>query len=93
MLGTFDESFDISLGVGDLMLEDEDEKPLDGNAKKKNLAALPEIDGDESLADYLSKFKRACLGKKTLLRDVEDRLREDQVKGHEPHVCNIKCHA
>ena len=93
MLGTFDESFDMSLGVGDLMLEDEDDKVPEGNTKKKNPASLPELDGEESLGDYLSRFKRACLSKKTVLRDVEERLREDQVKGHEPQVCNIKCHA
>ena len=93
MLGTFDESFDMNLGVGDLMLEDEEEKPVDGSGKKKTIGALPEIEGEESVADYLTKFKRACLSKKTQLRDLEDKLKEDQVRGHEPQVCNIKCHA
>ena len=90
VLGTFDESFDMNLGVGDLMLEDEEEKPVDGSGKKKTIGALPEIEGEESVADYLTKFKRACLSKKTQLRDLEDKLKEDQVRGHEPQVCNIK---
>ncbi|CAE7891380.1 unnamed protein product, partial [Symbiodinium microadriaticum] len=34
--GTFDESFDMSLGVGDLMLEDEDDKVQAGMLEQKN---------------------------------------------------------
>ena len=90
LAGTFTENFDLSLGVGDLMLDEEDEKSQDPGGKKKvQPGTLPEIDGEETVAEYVAKFKRACLAKKNIYRDVMDKLVEDKVTGHESPVC--KC--
>ena len=88
LAGTFSENFDLSLGVGDLMLDDDEEKAPEPAAKKKvQPGSLPELDGEESVTDYVAKFKRACLSKKNAYRDVLEKLAEDKVTGHQLPVC------
>ena len=87
-IGTFNENFDMSLGIGDLMLEDEEDRP-EGKPKPKVVGALPELEGEETVADYLAKFKRACLGKKQQHRDLLEKLMAEKVSGHELLTCII----
>ena len=87
-IGTFNENFDMSLGIGDLMLEDEEDRP-EGKPKPKVVGALPELEGEETVADYLAKFKRACLGKKQQHRDLLEKLVAEKVSGHELLTCII----
>ena len=63
-LGTFDENFDMSLGVGDLFDDEEEPIPDPASKKSKVPGALPQLEGEESVSDYLAKFKKACLSKK-----------------------------
>ena len=73
LAGTFTENFDLSLGVGDLMLDEEDEKSQDPGGKKKVQAGtLPEIDGEETVAEYVAKFQTSLPG--TSLPGQEEHL-------------------
>ena len=77
--GTFRQDFDVSVGIGDLMEVSDDEQAPEHQqpAKKKNAGGLPDIDGEETLVDYIAKFKRACLGKRQQQRDVQKKLDDD----------------
>ena len=60
-------------------------------ARRRQLEPCRRSMGEESVADYLTKYKKACLGKKNQLRDVQDKLIQDNATGHEPAVCNFTC--
>ncbi|CAE7501520.1 ttn-1 [Symbiodinium sp. CCMP2456] len=81
--GTFNENFDMSLGIGDLLEEDDEQSADPGSKKPKPTGSLPRLEGEESVTDYLSKFKKACLSIKKEHRDVLDKLVDDKVSGHE----------
>ena len=94
MTGKFRDGFDVSIGVGDLLevSDDESEKAnLNSNVKKK-AAGLPELDGEESLAEFISKRKKACLAKRQLFRDALDHLQNDGAVGHEQLVQSCSLH-
>ena len=87
--GTFRQDFDVSVGIGDLMEVSDDEQAPEHQqpAKKKNSGGLPDIDGEDTLADYIAKFKRACLGKRQQQRDIQKKLDDDGATGYELLAC------
>jgi hypothetical protein len=80
--GLFNDNFDLgTVGVGDLMdISDEESSE---KSKKNKKGGLPDLEGTESLRDYLTKYKRTVLNKRAAFKDVEERLSKDGVKGHE----------
>ena len=85
MTGTFRDGFDVSIGVGDLLeiSDDESEKANPNSNGKKKATGLPELDGEETIQEFVSKHKKACLAKRQLFRDALDRLKNDGAAGHE----------
>ena len=45
---------------------------------KKKAIAFPELEGEESVQDFLAKYKRQCLSRKSLLRDLQERIAEEK---------------
>ena len=84
--------FDTDFSLGDLF-EDGDEDPNNspvsaGNPKKKKLGEFPEVEGEESLPEYIGQYKRACLNRKALLKSTKERLDKDNAVDYQFLGCN-----
>lgn len=87
--------FDSDFSLGDLLEEVEEGTntgaPPSGNPnKKKKLDEFPEVEGDETLTEYIGQYKRACLNKKALLKSTKERLEKDKATDYQPFGC-IPC--
>ncbi|CAL1138844.1 unnamed protein product [Cladocopium goreaui] len=73
--------FDSEFSLGDVLDEGEDEQSASPNngPKKKKLEEYPDVEGDESLPEYIGQYKRACLSRKALLKTTKERLEKDNV--------------
>ena len=69
--------------MGDLLEVTDDEGPGDAKGAKKKGAALPDLDGDETVAEFVSKYKKTCLNKRQIFRETAERLTREQCTGHE----------
>ena len=65
--------------------DDESEKTTDTatDAKKKKSTGLPDIEGEESVEIFVSRYKKALLNRRTLIKDVKDRLKDEGCASHE----------
>ena len=74
-VGAFSEGFD--LGLGDLMeLEDgggDETTAPQAKAKAKKSDPFPSIEGEEPLQEFVSKYKKACLNRKGVFRDLHEK--------------------
>jgi|Cyp1metagenome_2_1107374.scaffolds.fasta_scaffold22817_9 hypothetical protein len=74
-VGAFSEGFD--LGLGDLMeIEDgggDDSTETPAKPKGKKSDPFPSIEGDEPLQEFVSKYKKACLNRKTMFRELHEK--------------------
>ena len=73
----------MNVGVGDLLEVTDDEGPGEAKPTKKKAAGLPELDGEESVADFVSKYKKTCLNKRQVFRETSERLVKEECAGHE----------
>ena len=83
--------FDTDFSLGDLMVDDGDEDPNSSpaaNPKKKKLGEFPEVEGEESLPEYIGQYKRACLNRKALLKSTKERLDKDNAVDYKLLGCN-----
>lgn len=48
--------------------------PPQSTGTKKKANPFPDIEGEESAADFVSKYKRACIGRKTFFKDIQDKV-------------------
>ena len=83
--------FDTDFSLGDLMddgdAEDSNTSP-GANPKKKNLGEFPDVEGEESLPEYIGQYKRACLNRKALLKSTKERLDKDNAVDYKLLGCN-----
>lgn len=77
--------FDTDFCLGDVLV-DEEEEEVKPNQPKKKLTEFPEVEGEESVVEYVGQYKKACLSKKALLKSTRERLEKDKAKGHEKLV-------
>ena len=73
--------FDTEFSLGDI-LEDGDDTDKPPEKPKKKLDEFPDIEGEESVTEYVGQYKRACLNRKSLLKTTKDRLIKDKAEGH-----------
>lgn len=66
--------FDTDFCLGDI-LEDEDE--TNNPPPKKKIAEWPAVEGEETIAEYIGQYKKACLSRKALLKSTRERLEKD----------------
>lgn len=39
---------------------------------------FPDLDGQETVAEFLAKYKKHCLGKKTAYKELQDKIAEEK---------------
>lgn len=62
-----------------------------GKGGKKKGVPFPDIEGQESAADFVAKYKRACLGRKAAHRDLQEKIAaENPVAGKTLYFCLAK---
>ena len=62
-----------------------------GKGGKKKGGPFPDIEGEESAADFVAKYKRACLGRKTAHRELQEKIAsENPVCGKTLYSCLAK---
>ncbi|CAE6966521.1 unnamed protein product [Symbiodinium natans] len=54
-----------------------------GGAVRRKLEEFPQVEGDETLQEYLGQYRRAILSRKALVKVAKERLEKDQAKGYE----------
>lgn len=74
--------YDSDFSLGDILDEPEEEQKPETNLKKK-LPEFPTVEGEESVAEYVGQYKKACISKKALLKATKERLEKDQAKNYE----------
>ena len=91
----------MDMGVGDAFeVEDDDPDNEEPEKEKKKRgggagSALPVLEGPETVEGFLMKFKKACLSKRSLLKEVRDRLESENCATHRKldckrlYVCDI----
>lgn len=79
-VGDFNQSFDLT--IGDLVVEDDDEegggpKPVpDDQPKKKVAQAFPSVDGEETMEQFIAKYKRTILSRRATFRTLHEQWAE-----------------
>ncbi|CAK9062426.1 unnamed protein product [Durusdinium trenchii] len=78
--------------LGDLLgEEEEDDKGVPEAKPKQKLPEYPEVEGEESLPEYLGQYKKACLSRKALLKNSKERLSEPgAAAGFETDLKNLE---
>ena len=94
--GFFNDKFQIGCGDSFEISDDDsvpDSKAAEGKGGRKGpgrggkKAGLPLIvEGDKELTASLGKYKNALLNKRTVLKEVKDRLVEEKCSTHQPLV-------
>ena len=94
--GFFNDKFQIGCGDSFEISDDDsvpDSKAAEGKGGRKGpgrggtKAGLPLIvEGDKELTASLGKYKKALLNKRTVLKEVKDRLVEEKCSTHQPLV-------
>lgn len=71
--GLFNDQF--SLGLGDVMEEvvDQPDTPQEQDKTKKKSVAFPPIEGSETAPEFVAKYKKACLNRRALFKDISDK--------------------
>ncbi len=49
-----------------------------GTGPKKKTNPFPDIEGDENANDFVNKYKRACIGRKTMFKDIQDKFEAEK---------------
>ena len=85
--GLFREDFDINLGDC-LDVSDDENGPerLGGSAKKARGVGLPLLEGSESVEQFVSKYKKTLLNKRSLFKEAKDRLDIEKCQSHQCRV-------
>ena len=80
-VGDFNQSFDLT--IGDLVVEDEDEegagpKPVPDDLPKKKVtqSPFPSVDGDETMEQFIAKYKRTILSRRATFRTLHEQWAE-----------------
>ena len=90
--GLWDEKFQLGMvDVFDVSDDETDKKTEEVEAKKKKGggAALPDVEGDETVDVFLNRYKKALLNRRTLLKDVKQRLKDEACTSHEFFDCKL----
>ena len=70
--GLFSEGF--SLDLGDILeIDSDDTPPEQPEHKKPPKNVFPSIDGAETVAEFVQKYKKACLSRRTAFKDLDER--------------------
>ena len=87
--GLFNENF--SLGLGDVMEvsdnEDNDGSGGPGPAPKPKANAFPPVDGKETAAEFVAKYKRAALNRRQVFRENQVKWNEEKPNTGAPFDC------
>ena len=81
--------YDTDFSLGDLVALDDisegkdDNGDSNPNAKKTKLPEYPEPEGSDTLQEYLGQYKKAALNKKACLKACREKLKSDNVTGHQ----------
>eukprot|EP00435_Cladocopium_sp_Y103_P054356 s808_g17.t1 len=75
--------FDSEFSLGDILDDPEDEQKTTEPAKRSRLPDFPTIEGEESVVEYVGQYKKQCVSRKALLKNVKERLDKDKASGHE----------
>ena len=62
---------------------DKTESAAVADTKKKKSAGLPDIEGEETVEILVSRYKKALLNRRTQLKDVVQRLKDEECTSHE----------
>eukprot|EP00435_Cladocopium_sp_Y103_P013754 s1834_g3.t1 len=90
-------NFAKDLGIGDVLeLSDQEDEPPNGekppepnNTGKKKPQPFPDLEGTESVADFISKYKKQCLLRKTQFREMQEKFDSDIAKAYEA-LCEME---
>ena len=52
--------------------------PAHRGGKKKAGPQFPELEGEETVPELVAKYKRQCIARKTMLRDIQERVAEEK---------------
>lgn len=81
--GFFNEGF--SLGLGDVMELSDEESPSSPSQEeevppgsKPKSKGLPSIEGSETCAEFVSKYKRAVLNRRQVFKDAAERWAQEK---------------
>ena len=74
--------YDSDFSLGDI-LEDPEEEQKATEPTKRRLPDFPVIEGEESVVEYVGQYKKACVSRKALLKNVKERLDKDKASGYE----------
>ena len=74
--------YDSDFSLGDI-LEDPEEEQKAIEPTKRRLPDFPTIEGEESVVEYVGQYKKQCVSRKALLKNVKERLDKDKASGHE----------
>ncbi|CAE7941262.1 unnamed protein product, partial [Symbiodinium necroappetens] len=81
--GFFRENFDIHTGIGDAVdlsdHEDDDNKKSTAKGRDKG---LPDIDGPDTLKEFLNKYKKSLLNRRSAFKEVVERLKTEGATDH-----------
>ena len=58
---------------------DDDNKKGTGKSRDRG---LPEIDGPETLKEFVNKYKKSLLNRRSAFKEVLERLQQEGAKGH-----------
>lgn len=75
--GYFDDKFDVGstmggvVGVGDMLSDEEPSPPPKAKKPAGNAAApFPTLEGSETVAQFVAKYKKACLSRRSAYNEV-----------------------
>ena len=62
-----------------------------GRVPKPKPKPFPEIEGSESVQDFVAKYKRACLSRKAVHKEVQDKVIAEKPSTGKILSCKNKC--
>ena len=87
--------YDSDFSLGDV-LEDPEDEQKQPEPQKRRLPDFPQVEGEETVVEYVGQYKKACLTRKALLKTTKERLDRDKARGYETPglkcACVCVCH-
>ena len=81
--------YDSDFNLGDVLDEPEDDQKPATDPQKRRLPDFPQVEGEETVVEYVGQYKKACLTRKALLKTTKERLDRDKAQGYE--TLGLKC--
>ena len=82
--------YDSDFSLGDI-LDDPEEEQKATEPIKRRLPDFPTVEGDESVVEYVGQYKKQCVSRKALLKNVKERLEKDKASGYETLIFYKSC--